>query len=191
MIRARLFFAGATLLAVGVGFSQSGRVLQPGSPLPGISAQEFELFRIGLEDFTEVETPEDGLGPAFNANSCAVCHSVPAIGGISAMTEVRGGYRDENGKFTALNGGTLYHLFSIPPHGCQVQIPAEVNVIGRRAPIPLFGAGLIEAIEDQTIRDPEVVRKAAVAFDLVRGDALPRGASQDLILKVAEDRWNT
>jgi len=158
MIRARLFFAAATLLAVGVGFSQSGRVLQPGSPLPGISAQEFELFRIGLEDFTEVETPEDGLGPAFNANSCAVCHSVPAIGGISAMTEVRGGYRDENGKFTALNGGTLYHLFSIPPHGCQVQIPAEVNVIGRRAPIPLFGAGLIEAIEDQTIialEDPE------------------------------------
>ncbi len=49
---------------------------------------------------------------------------------------------------------------------------------------------LIEAIEDQTIRDPEVVRKAAVAFDLVRGDALPRGASQDLILKVAEDKWN-
>jgi len=33
-----------------------------------------------------------------------------------------------------------------------------VNVIGRRAPIPLFGAGLIEAIEDQTIialEDPE------------------------------------
>jgi CxxC motif-containing protein (DUF1111 family) len=158
MIRARLFFAGATLLAVGVGFSQSGRVLLPGSPLPGISAQEFELFRLGLEDFTEVETPEDGLGPAFNGNSCAVCHSVPAIGGISAMTEVRGGYRDEDGKFTALNGGTLYHLFSIPPHGCQVQIPTEVNVIGRRAPIPLFGAGLIEAIEDQTIlalEDPE------------------------------------
>lgn len=49
---------------------------------------------------------------------------------------------------------------------------------------------LIEAIEDQTIRDPEVVRKAAVAFDLVRGDALPRGASQDLILKVAEEKWN-
>lgn len=49
---------------------------------------------------------------------------------------------------------------------------------------------LVEAIEDQTIRDQEVVRKAAVAFDLVRGDALPRGASQDLILKVAEEKWN-
>jgi transcriptional regulator with XRE-family HTH domain len=49
---------------------------------------------------------------------------------------------------------------------------------------------LVEAIEDHTIRDSEVVQKAAVAFDLVRGDALPRGASRDLILKVAEERWN-
>ena len=67
------------------------------------------------------------------------------------MTEMRGGYRDEDGKFTALNGGTLYHLFSIPPHRCQVQIPPEANVIARRAPIPLFGAGLVEAIPDETI----------------------------------------
>jgi DNA-binding XRE family transcriptional regulator len=49
---------------------------------------------------------------------------------------------------------------------------------------------LIEAVEDQTIKDAEVVRKAAVTFDLVRGDALPRQASQDLILKVAEEKWN-
>jgi CxxC motif-containing protein (DUF1111 family) len=123
----------------------------PGSPLSGVTASEFELFRLGLEDFTEVESAEDGLGPAFNGTSCAVCHSVPAIGGISAMTEIRGGYRDENGKFTALNGGTLYHLFSLPNHRCQVQIPAEANVIARRAPIPLFGAGLIEAIPDESI----------------------------------------
>jgi DNA-binding XRE family transcriptional regulator len=49
---------------------------------------------------------------------------------------------------------------------------------------------LIEAVEDQTLKDAEVVRKAAVAFDLVRGDASPRRASQDLILKVAEEKWN-
>src|SRR2546425_9641554 len=114
--------------AVGLCFSQSsGLAILPGSPLRGITPAEFELFRIGLEDFTEVETAEDGLGPAFNGNSCAVCHSVPAIGGVSAMTEVRAGYRDEDGKFTALNGGTLYHLFSTPPHRCQVRIPATAN----------------------------------------------------------------
>ena len=30
-------------------------------------------------------------------------------------------------------------------------IPADANVIARRAPIPLFGAGLVEAIADETI----------------------------------------
>lgn len=110
-----------------------------------------ELFRMGREDFTEVETAEDGLGPAFNGTSCAVCHSVPAVGGVSTMTEVRAGHVDEDGKFTELLGGTLFHLFSVPDHRCQVQVPSGANVMARRAPIPLFGAGLVEAIADETI----------------------------------------
>src|SRR5262245_57057153 len=82
-------------LFVGLSSSQPAGLPQlPGSPLRGITAAEFELFRLGREDFTEVETADDGLGPAFNGTSCAVCHSVPAIGGVSAMTEIRGGYRD-------------------------------------------------------------------------------------------------
>lgn len=140
-------------------FGQSSiRPSLPGDALPGITASEFELFRMGLDDFSEVETAEDGLGPAFNGTSCAVCHSVPAIGGISTMTEVRAGYRDEDGKFTELLGGTLYHLFSVPGHRCQVQIPPEANVIARRMPTPLFGAGLVEAISDEAIaalEDPD------------------------------------
>ncbi len=129
-------------MVAGLGFSQSGGLpLLPGSPLRGITAADFELFRIGLSDFTEVETAEDGLGPAFNGTSCAVCHSVPAIGGVSAMTEIRGGYRDENGVFTALNGGTLYHLFSIPDHRCQVQIPLEANVIAPPCAHPAVRGG--------------------------------------------------
>ncbi len=141
----------ALALGAGAGSQPGERAAVPGSPLPRLTATELELFRLGLDDFTEVETPADGLGPAFNGNSCAVCHSVPAVGGVSSITEVRAGYRDETGKFTALNGGTLYHLFSIPPHRCQVQIPPEANVIARRAPIPVFGAGLVEAIADETI----------------------------------------
>ena len=41
----------------------------------------------------EVEDAEEGLGPAFNGRSCAECHNIPAIGGISPMTEVRAGRR--------------------------------------------------------------------------------------------------
>ncbi len=158
-------------------YGQTAAVL-PGSPLPGLTPFEFELFNVGLDDFTEVETASEGLGPAYNGTSCAVCHSVPAIGGVSAMTEVRAGYRDEAGKFTALNGGTLYHLFSTPPHTCQVSIPPEANVIARRAPIPVFGAGLVEAIpdiailalEDPNDRDGDGVRgRAARITDVATG----------------------
>jgi CxxC motif-containing protein (DUF1111 family) len=149
--------AGLLVLAL-LSFAQSEPQNVPGGPLRGISPSEMELFRMGLDDFKEVETAEDGLGPAFNGTSCAVCHAVPAVGGISAMTEIRAGHRDEDGHFTELAGGTLFHLFSIPGHTCQVRIPEEANVIARRAPIPLFGAGLVEAIPDDAIlvqEDPE------------------------------------
>jgi transcriptional regulator with XRE-family HTH domain len=46
-----------------------------------------------------------------------------------------------------------------------------------------------ESVEDQTTEKRSLVRKAAVAFDRVRGDALPRDASRELIMKVAEERW--
>jgi len=62
-----------TVLCVEVA-GQIGRPL-PGDPLPGLTGSEFEDFRLGLNDFTDVETAEDGLGPAFNGSSCAVCHT--------------------------------------------------------------------------------------------------------------------
>ena len=146
------------VIALGWLSGQSARPILPGDPLPGITAAEFELVRIGLEDFSEVENASDGLGPAFNGTGCSSCHSVPAVGGMTSMTEVRVGYVDEDGRFNVLNGGTLYPLFSIPNHLCQVVIPEEANVIARRMPIPLFGDGLIEAISDATIlalEDPD------------------------------------
>lgn len=47
----------------------------------------------------------------------------------------------------------------------------------------------MEAIVDQTTEKRSLVRRAAVAFDRVRADALPRDASRDLLLKVAEEQW--
>lgn len=46
-------------------------------------------------------------------------------------------------------------------------------------------------VEDQTTERRSLVRKAAVAFDRVRADALPRDASRDLILKVADEKWKS
>ena len=47
------------------------------------------------------------------------------------------------------------------------------------------------AVEGFTIERPARVRKAALRFDRLRAEALPRGASRDLIMKVAEERWTT
>ncbi|MEO8256265.1 MAG: di-heme oxidoredictase family protein [Acidobacteriota bacterium] len=129
------------------------RTVNPGDPLSGISPVEFSEFRLGLEDFTEVETAEDGLGPAFNGTSCAVCHNLPAIGGGGVMLEMRAGYRDESDARRGLNaaGDTLLHMFSTPNHSCQAVMPDDANVVARRAPVPLFGAGLVEAIADETL----------------------------------------
>ena len=104
----------------------ANRARRARDPLPGVSPAEFEEFRLGLDDFLEVETAEEGLGPAFNGTSCAACHSVPAVGGVSTIAEVRAGRRYADGTFAGLDasGETLVHLFSLPGHGCQPVIPA-------------------------------------------------------------------
>jgi CxxC motif-containing protein (DUF1111 family) len=178
---ARLVALAALVLgATGLLVAQA-RETRPGDPLPGVSAAEFEEFRLGQEDFLEVETAEEGLGPAFNATSCAVCHSVPAVGGISAIAEVRAGHRSVEGVHTGLDaaGESLVHLFSLPGHACQPVIPATANIIVRRVPLPLFGAGLVEAIADETVlalADPDdrdgdgVSGRAAIVEDRGTGD---------------------
>jgi len=153
----------------------------PGDPLPGLTPVEFEEFRLGLDDFLEVETAEEGLGPAFNGTSCAVCHSVPAVGGTGAIAEVRAASRGPRGEFVALDpsGESLFHLFSVPSHSCQPVIPAAATIIARRVPIPLFGAGLVEAIPDETLlalEDPVdrnrdgISGRAAIVTDAATGE---------------------
>ncbi len=69
-------------------------------------------------------------------------------------------------------------MFSLPDHRCQAVIPAEANVIARRAPIPLFGSGLVEAVPDETLlaledpfdRDRDGISgRAAVVVDKATG----------------------
>lgn len=150
-------FIGLTFLGVCLAVLAQQNPL-PGGALSGLTSRELELFRIGRNDFLEVETASEGLGPVFNGTSCAQCHNIPAIGGTGTIVETRAGYRDENGLFHAPPGGTLMHLFSLPPHDCQINVYEEANVIARRISIPLFGAGLVEAIPDETLlalQDPD------------------------------------
>jgi CxxC motif-containing protein (DUF1111 family) len=160
LVTSGIVWACAIGFAQGLGFAiprsvlgDPSRPVRPGDPLPGITPREFMEFRLGLDDFLEVETAGEGLGPAFNGTSCAVCHNVPAVGGTSAILESRIGRRDAQGAFQSVDasGETLVHLFSIPTHGCQPAVPAEATVIARRAPLPVFGAGLVELIPDNDL----------------------------------------
>jgi CxxC motif-containing protein (DUF1111 family) len=54
-----------------------------GGPIAGLTADEHEMFEVGLEDFSEEEDVHDGVGPRFNFVGCAGCHSQPAVGGTS------------------------------------------------------------------------------------------------------------
>ena len=145
-----------------------------GDPLPGITAQEFERFRLGLDDFLEVEDSEEGLGPVFNGLSCGQCHAIPAIGGSGTITEVRAGVLKEDGTFEELPGGSNFQMFAIPTHSLQPAVPPQANSVAFRKSLPLFGSGLIEAVPDESLiamEDPQdadgdgIRGRAARVFD--------------------------
>src|SRR6516162_8475038 len=61
-----------------------------GNPLPMLTPDETTFFEDGRARFLDVESvtggTNNGLGPRFNSNQCASCHSQPAIGGTSPAT---------------------------------------------------------------------------------------------------------
>lgn len=150
-VQRKLAQAAAVLLCIAAGYSQRDTPPVLGAPLPGLTAEEVNLFEEGKKDFLDVEGPADGLGPAFNGRSCAECHSVPTIGGIGNQSVTRAG-RTVQGRFIEPEGGSLIHKFSNPDHKCQPRVPANANVVATRIPLAIFGDGLIEAIPDAAIQ---------------------------------------
>lgn len=62
--------------------------------------------------FEERDDVTKGLGPVYNAQSCAECHNNPVSGGISQISELRAGHDDAFGNFvpatlTINDGGGL------------------------------------------------------------------------------------
>ncbi|MEO5698804.1 MAG: di-heme oxidoredictase family protein [Burkholderiaceae bacterium] len=132
---------------------RAGRSAGPqfGDPLADLDASSRAAFDEGLAEFIAVETPEGGLGPIFNNNACAACHTAGGIGGASDLKVTRFGRR-VNGQFDemAALGGSLLQSQAIHP-GALESVPPEANVIAQRVTTPLFGLGLIDAVADETI----------------------------------------
>jgi CxxC motif-containing protein (DUF1111 family) len=115
-------------------------------------------FEEGLEEFSAVETADDGVGPIFNDNSCAACHTQGGIGGGSTVLETRFG-KITNGVFDPLSqfGGSLQQLKGIGDlgGGCNFfseSILGGANVVARRRTQPLFGLGLVDATAESTFQ---------------------------------------
>ncbi len=121
------------------------------------------------EDFEEVEELDEGLGPLFNARSCADCHMNPVVGAGSQVTELRAGTRDRFGRFQNLNipvgDGTvvirdrsLVNDRSVcpnllfPDQEAYGRVPDTANVRSFRVSISTLGDGFVEAVPSSTLQ---------------------------------------
>jgi CxxC motif-containing protein (DUF1111 family) len=126
-------------------------------PLRGLSEEELARFNRGFGLFARPVTVEEGLGPVFNDVSCGACHFAPPFGDANLRFEVRFGLV-VGGAFDPLTdlGGDLVQTRGIGKRGRVVfrgeRVPDEANVVTRRLTTPLFGAGLVEAVPDETLR---------------------------------------
>ena len=76
----------------------------PPVPLPGLGADELAFFEDGLARFNTIEVVSgalpnqgNGLGPRFNSNSCASCHSQPYVGRQQPRSKPAHRHRDRGG----------------------------------------------------------------------------------------------
>src|ERR1700736_1936555 len=84
-----------------VGFSTPTVTQNPGSQSTsnGIPEPAGDTFAADQAQFARVHDPSTGLGPLFNAASCAQCDKNNARAPASQITELRVGHRDANGNF--------------------------------------------------------------------------------------------
>lgn len=127
-----------------------------GDPYPYLTPGQLSAYNAGKQVFITKEGVADGLGPAFNGNSCGSCHGLGATGGSGLQFVTRVG-KVTNGVFDPLEkeGGELLQAFGIGEFVSNINftgehVPEDANVVARRRTTALFGLGLIDATSDQT-----------------------------------------
>jgi CxxC motif-containing protein (DUF1111 family) len=130
------------------GFGDRGSPIDEceGEPVPNRS------FEDNLFIFDELETPEDGLGPTYNAPGCGDCHQNPEVGGISQIRELRAGHLS-GGVFVNPPGGQS--LIQLRAVAATIQerldnAPLE-NIRAFRTTLNVIGDGFVECIDSNTL----------------------------------------
>src|SRR5581483_5244542 len=107
-------------------------------------------FDADREAFEERDTIADGLGPVYNAQSCAECHQNPVTGSSSQVTVMRAGHRDGAGNFFEAPGGSLINDRAIH-YSLQERVSVDEEVRAFRSSLSTLGDGYVEAIDDATL----------------------------------------
>jgi len=118
------------------------------APIEGLTKVQNKLFLDGAEEFDEIYTAENGLGPIFVATSCSGCHSGDNKGHpFTALT--RFGQTDTTGNlFLAFGAPQIQHR-AILGHIGEI-VPAGASATKFIAPIAA-GVGFLELVSDQDI----------------------------------------
>jgi hypothetical protein len=101
--------------------------------------------------FEKRDTPDTGLGPVYNAQSCAECHRNPVTGGISQIFELRAGRNSS----TSLSGGGIVISPSRSPTRDAASTPPPF--------VPAPGGSLIQAravdpsIQERVADGPRII----------------------------------
>jgi CxxC motif-containing protein (DUF1111 family) len=112
-----------------------------------ITQAEFDAARATFEERDDVAK---GLGPVYNAQSCAECHQNPLTGGTSQISELRAGHLDGSGAFVDAPGGSLINDRAIDAR-IQERVPGTETVRTFRMSTNTLGLGFVEAINSNTL----------------------------------------
>jgi CxxC motif-containing protein (DUF1111 family) len=130
-----------------------------GGPLDRLTREQRARFAAGREEFERVFTPETGLGPLFNADSCAECHEEPVVGGPGDEVEVHVAAFDSTSGFCdplADRGGPVFQQAVTPALKSALGIDSEpipdvATVRAHRSTPDILGFGLLDAVPDAAI----------------------------------------
>jgi CxxC motif-containing protein (DUF1111 family) len=129
--------AGATEAPTGFDNLTNGLITQP----------EFDAARATFEERDDIAK---GLGPVYNAQSCAECHQSPVTGGNSQVSELRAGHVNLFGFFVDAPGGSLINDRAIDA-AIQERVPGSETVRTFRMSTNVLGSGFVEAINSNTL----------------------------------------
>lgn len=147
----------------------------------GIPEPAGDTFAADQAQFEKVHDPSTGLGPLFNAASCAQCHQNGVTGTASQFTEVRVGHLDASGNFvnptvlinggaTSITGRSIVNDRAICDTA-QEHVPETETIQARRAVLSTLGDGFVEAVPDETFQ-AIAVNQANQTGGRIHGEAI-------------------